>query len=75
MSVALYMDVHVPRPITAALRARGAVVLTAQEDQAAQLSDSELLDRACDLMRVLFSRDEDFWLNSRTRDLAELFRV
>ena len=32
MSVAFYMDEHVPKPITLALRIRGVDVLTAQED-------------------------------------------
>ena len=46
MSVALYMDVHVRRAITEALRLRGVDVLTAQEDAAARLTDPDLLDRA-----------------------------
>jgi hypothetical protein len=53
------MDVHVPRAITVALRARGVDVVTAQEDQAALLPDCDLLDRASAHRRVLFSRDED----------------
>jgi hypothetical protein len=40
------MDVHVPLAITTELRLRGADVLTAQEDGASQLEDSQLLDRA-----------------------------
>jgi len=57
VSVGLYMDVHVPRAITEALRLRGVDVLTAQDDGAARLPDSELLDRASALGRVLFTRD------------------
>lgn len=53
------MDVHVPGAITEGLRLRGVDVLTVQEDGAARLSDSALLDRATALGRVLFSRDED----------------
>jgi hypothetical protein len=34
-------------------------VLTAQEDGAGEFSDSDLLDRATVLGRVLFSQDED----------------
>ena len=39
MSVALYMDVHVPLPITSALRLRGVDVLTAQEDGASRFCE------------------------------------
>jgi len=53
------MDVHVPRPVTRALRKRGVDVLTAQEDASARWSDPDLLDRATGLNRVLFSQDED----------------
>jgi len=53
------MDVHVRRSITDALRLRGVDVLTAQVDDATRLPDSELLDRAGELGRVLFSQDED----------------
>ena len=59
MSVALYMDVHVPRAVTTALRLRGVDVLTAQEDGTAQLEDDRLLQRATELGRVLVSQDED----------------
>lgn len=59
MSVALYMDVHVPAPITRALRLRNVDVLTSQEDSTGRYPDEELLKRANALSRVLFSRDED----------------
>jgi|SRR5438552_3325653 len=59
MSVGLYMDVHVPMPITRGLRRRGVDVLTAQEDGARRLEDPDLLDRAGQLGRILFSMDED----------------
>lgn len=39
MTVRLYMDVHVPRSVTDALRAHGVDVLTAQDDGAAQLAE------------------------------------
>ena len=42
MPVALYMDVHVPQPITDQLRHRGVDVLTAIEDGARELADAEL---------------------------------
>ena len=59
MSLGLYMDVHVPLPITRGLRRRGVDVLTAQDDQTTRLSDPELLRRARELGRILFSQDED----------------
>ncbi|HMA94282.1 MAG TPA: DUF5615 family PIN-like protein [Polyangiaceae bacterium] len=59
MSLGLYMDVHVPLSVTRGLRRRGVDVLTAQEDGTARLSDPELLLRALQLGRILFSQDED----------------
>lgn len=59
MSVKLYMDVHAKRAVTDGLRRRGADVLTAQEDGTTRLNDSDLLDRATSLARVLFSQDDD----------------
>jgi hypothetical protein len=54
------MDVHVPGPITRALLLRGVDVLPAQADDAAELPDPELLQRATDLNRVLYTNDRDF---------------
>ena len=59
MSLALYMDVHVPAAITRGLRRRGVDVLTAQEDGTTRLEDPDLLDRAGAVGRILFTRDED----------------
>ena len=59
MSLGLYMDVHAPRPITRGLRQRGVDVLTAQEDGTARAPDPDLLRRARELGRILFSQDED----------------
>ena len=59
MSVALYMDVHIRRAVTSALRLRSIDVLTTQEDGAAELDDDRLLLRATELGRVLVSQDED----------------
>jgi len=53
------MDHNVPQAITDGLRLRGVEVLTAYEDDAHRLPDSELLDRATKLGRVLFSQDAD----------------
>lgn len=60
------MDVNVPYAITAGLRLRGVDVLTAQQDAAQELHDSELLSRAASLGRVLFTRDDDL-LREATR--------
>jgi hypothetical protein len=60
MAVALYMDVHVPWAITDQLRRRGVDVLTAIEDRAGELSDSDLLQRADQLGRVIFTQDIRF---------------
>jgi predicted nuclease of predicted toxin-antitoxin system len=60
MSVRFYMDVHVQKGVTGGLRLRGVDVVTAQEDEAAQMADPDLLERATALDRVLFTQDEDF---------------
>jgi hypothetical protein len=57
MTVALYMDVHVPGPITTQLRLRAIDVLTAQEDGRHTASDGELLERATSLGRPVFTQD------------------
>lgn len=59
MSIALYLNQHVPRAITVGLRLRGVDVVTAQEDGASELDDAALLDRAAELGRVLFTQDGD----------------
>jgi predicted nuclease of predicted toxin-antitoxin system len=53
------MDVHVPGPITRGLRRRYVDVLTAQEDGMGQALDADLLSRAFELGRMVFSQDED----------------
>ena len=50
--VSLYMDQHVPRSITIGLRLRGVDAITAFEDDASEMTDSELLDRAGEIGRV-----------------------
>ena len=59
MTLALYMDHHIPSAITDGLRVRDIDVLTAFEDGASQLDDELLLRRATELGRVLFSQDMD----------------
>jgi transcriptional regulator GlxA family with amidase domain len=60
MAVRLYMDVHVPRAIADQLRRRGVDVLTAIEDAADQLPDDQLLERATELGRAIFTQDIRF---------------
>lgn len=60
MAVGLYMDVHVPRPISRQLRLRGVDVLTAQEDGRDTAPDEEILARATELGRLVFTQDALF---------------
>ena len=60
MSIRYYMDVHVPVSITEQLRRRDVDVLTAIEDDARQRSDAELLERAQELSRIVFTQDVGF---------------
>ena len=61
------MDVHVPAAITRGLLLRGVDVLTAQLHGTTRLEDSDLLDRASALGRVLFSQDEDLLAEATRR--------
>ena len=70
MTVGLYMDHHVPRPITSGLRLRGVDVLTAAEGGANRLADTDLLDRATMLGRMLFSQDDDLLVEAARRQAA-----
>jgi predicted nuclease of predicted toxin-antitoxin system len=67
VTVAIYMDEHVHRAITAGLRLRGVDVVTAQEDGRRRTDDDLLLDRAGELGRVLFSQDEDLLAEAKRR--------
>lgn len=60
MSLLLYMDQHVPAAVTRGLRRRGIDVLTAHEDGAAEWEDEEILQRATELGRVVYTQDDDF---------------
>lgn len=70
MLLKLYMDHHVPRAITLGLRLRQVDVLTAYEDQTHAVADSELLNRATSLERVLFTQDDDLLAEATHRQLA-----
>lgn len=67
MPLKLYMDQHVPRAVTVALRQRGVDVLTAYEDGADQLTDPALLDRAFAYQRVVFTQDDGFLIEAAAR--------
>ena len=73
MTVALYMDQHVPVPITKGLRRRGVDVITAFEDRRHELSDAALLDRASELERVLFTQDDDLLTEAAYRQRNGIF--
>ncbi|MCA6507681.1 MAG: DUF5615 family PIN-like protein [Pseudanabaena sp. M172S2SP2A07QC] len=66
MTIALYMDVHVPQAITEQLRRRGIDVLTAFDDGTQQLPDDRLLVRVTELKRVLFTQDIRFRVLAET---------
>jgi uncharacterized protein DUF5615 len=67
MSVNLYMDVPVALAITSQLRRRQVDVITAQEDGARRFPDSDLLDRASELGRILVTHDKDLLAESSLR--------
>src|SRR5688500_12798985 len=66
-SLALYMDEHVPRPVTDGLRARGIDVLRVQDDGFMNIPDPEVLDHATELGRLLFSHDVDLLVEAAYR--------
>jgi predicted nuclease of predicted toxin-antitoxin system len=67
LSLKLYLDENVHRAITAGLRLRGIDVLTVQEDGRRGLPDPEVLDRATELGRPLFTQDDDLLAEARHR--------
>ena len=67
MPLKLYTDHHVPRAITMGLRLRQVDVVTAFEDQAHEMADTDLLDRATALGRVLFTQDDDLLAEATQR--------
>ena len=71
--VSLYMDQHVPRAITIGLRLRGIDVITAFEDGAGEMIDSELLDRAAEMGRILFTQDDDLLTEAAQRQKEGTF--
>lgn len=67
MSIRLYLDVQIRLALNEGLRVRGIDVVTAQEDGSSELHDSDLLDRAGALGRVLFTHDKDFLREATVR--------
>ena len=67
MSLAFYMDQHVPAAITRGLRRLGVDVLTAGEEGRADWDDAPLLDRAGELRRIWFTRDSDLLVEAARR--------
>jgi uncharacterized protein with PIN domain len=70
MPITFYMDQHVPRAITVGLRLRGVEVLTAYEDGTSELEDGDLLNRAGEVGRILFTRDDDLLAEATKRQRA-----
>ena len=72
MSVRLYVDEHVSRAIAVGVRRRGLDVLMVQEDGRAGASDGQVLDRATELGRVIFTQDDDLLVEANTRQKSGL---
>ena len=60
MTIKFYMDEQVPRQIMIGLRMHNVDILSSQEDDRAGLLDPEVLKRANELERILFTIDDDF---------------
>jgi predicted nuclease of predicted toxin-antitoxin system len=60
MPLQLYFDVHVDKAIHDQLRLRAVDVLRAQDDDAAEMTDQNLLQRATELGRIIFTQDVRF---------------
>ena len=72
MALALYMDHHVPQAITYGLRLRDVDVLTAGEDGTRELEDADLLDRATEQKRILFTQDDDLLTEGARRQRGNI---
>lgn len=68
--ILLYADENVEGAIVRGLRKRGVDILTAEEDDHDETPDPQVLDRAGDLGRVAFSRDQDFLREATRRQIA-----
>lgn len=72
MPVAFYMDQHVPLAITEGLIRLGVDVIRTQDDGRDRATDDEILDRAAELGRVVFTRDEDFLALAHERQAEDV---
>jgi uncharacterized protein with PIN domain len=70
LSISFYLDEHIPRAVETSLRMRGVDVLTTQNDGRDGTPDPELLDRATLLNRILVTRDHDFLVEARNRQVG-----
>lgn len=73
MTIALYMDEHIPKAITLGLRQRGVDVLTVQDDGFTNTPDPIILDHATQLKRVMFSQDDDFLKEAHKRQSEGIY--
>jgi predicted nuclease of predicted toxin-antitoxin system len=71
MPLKLYFDHHIHKAIAVGLRLREVDILTAYEDNAGELADPDLLDRASELGRVLFTHDDDLLVEAALRQEQE----
>ena len=60
VNLAFYFDHHAPDAIAVGLRPLGVDLLTAKEDDRADWDDDQLLERATELGRVVFTQDRHF---------------
>jgi predicted nuclease of predicted toxin-antitoxin system len=73
--ISFYMDQHIPRAITEGLRLRGVDVVTAYEDGASRMEDAELMDRATEIRRVLFTQDDDLLAEAALTQLRQFSEI
>jgi predicted nuclease of predicted toxin-antitoxin system len=66
------VDENVHRAIPEGLRLRGVDVLTVQEDGRRRLPDPQVLDRATELGRPLFSQDDDLLAEAHRRQASDI---
>src|SRR5476651_614349 len=60
MPVPLYLDVRVDKAIHDQLHLRGVDLLRAQDDNAAEMTDEELLTHSTEIGRIVFTHDVGF---------------
>lgn len=73
MTIDLYRDEHIHGAITTGLRCRDVNVLTVQEDNRTGISDFQILERAIELKRVIFTQDQDFLVEAHLRQVQGIY--